>query len=114
MIQEGMPRKPSIRKAIKRLSPEQTKQAGALIFLLLLAALAIAGPTGLLSWNESANLLKERTAHIAALSEKRDDLSHLNTLLDLNGTDPDLAGELIRQNLNVVHPDEIVITLDGK
>lgn len=106
-----MPRAPSLRKAIRKLSPDQTKQAGALIFLLLLAALAIAGPTGLLSWNENANILEERTAHIAALSEKRDDLSHLNTLLDLKGTDPDLAGELIRQNLNVVHPDEIVITL---
>ncbi|MEP2736354.1 MAG: septum formation initiator family protein [Erythrobacter sp.] len=106
-----MPRAPSLSKAIAKLSPDQTKQVAALIFLLILAALAIAGPTGLLSWNENANVLEERTAHIAALSEKRDELSHLNTLLDLNGTDPDLAGELIRQNLNVVHPDEIVITL---
>ena len=29
-----------------------------------------------------------------------------------DGADPDLVGELLRENMNVVHPDEIVITLD--
>ena len=82
--------------------------------LLLLLALSIAGPTGLLAWNESANLLEEREGHIARLSDKRDELRHRVDLLDLSGADADLAGELIRQNLNVVHPDEIVITLESE
>ena len=107
-----MPKVGSINKAIARLSPDQTKQGIALVALLVLAALAIAGPTGLLAWNENANVLEERTAHISKLSKHRDELAHRVELLDIQGADADLAGELIRQNLNVVHRDEIVITLD--
>lgn len=107
-----MPKPPSFTNALRRMTPSQTKQAIALVVLLVLAALAIAGPTGFLAWNENASVLKEREAHIAKLRERRDELAHLNELLDLEGADADLAGELIRQNLNVVHPDEIVITLE--
>lgn len=102
----------SLNKMLSSLSPDQARQALALVALLILGALAIAGPTGLLAWSESADVLKEREAQITMLSEKRDELKHRVELLALNGTDADLAGELIRQNLNVVHPDEIVITLE--
>ncbi|MEO9462973.1 MAG: septum formation initiator family protein [Marinomonas sp.] len=106
-----MPKVSSINKALSRLSPDQTRKMGVLAALLVLAALAIAGPTGLLAWNENANVLEERAEHIAKLSQHRDELAHRVALLDMKGADADLAGELIRQNLNVVHPDEIVITL---
>ncbi len=106
-----MPKVGSINKALSRLSPDQTRQIGGLAILLLLAALAIAGPTGLLAWNENANVLGERQEHIAKLSQHRDELAHRVKLLDIQGADADLAGELIRKNLNVVHRDEIVITL---
>ena len=33
-------------------------------------------------------------------------------LLDPSGADPDLVGELLREKLNVVHPDEVVLTID--
>ena len=33
--------------------------------------------------------------------------------LNPNSADPDLVGELIRKNLNVVHPDEVVILLQA-
>jgi len=32
-------------------------------------------------------------------------------LLDPRHADPDLTGELLRSNLNVVHPDEMVMML---
>jgi hypothetical protein len=32
--------------------------------------------------------------------------------LDPRHADPDLAGELLRSNLNVVHPDEMVMLLN--
>lgn len=111
MILRGMERVRSLNKMLSSLSPDQAKQAAAVIALLLLAALAIAGPTGILAWNESANTLEERRVQIAELTERRDALKHQVDLLALDGTDPDLATELIRQNLNVVHPDEVVITL---
>jgi len=109
-----MQRVRSLNSMLSGLSPEQTKRGLASVLLLIIAALAVAGPTGLLAWGESASTLEERELRIAALTDQRNELRHRVDLLALDGTDPDLAGELIRQNLNVVHPDEIVITLDSE
>lgn len=84
----------------------------ALIALLLLSALAIAGPTGLLAWSENAKLLEQRKAEIAQLQHERDALRNKVDRLNPDGADPDLVGELLRRNLNVVHPDEVVITIE--
>lgn len=97
---------------IRRLPQEQVKQGLALAGLLLLTVLAIAGPTGLLSWSEQSSLLEQREARIAVLTEERDELRNRVALLDPAAADPDLVGELLRSNLNVVHPDEVVITLE--
>ena len=97
---------------IGRLPRDQVKQGLALAGLLFLTVLAIAGPTGLLSWSEQASLLEQREAQIAVLTEKRDELRNRVALLDPAAADPDLVGELLRSNLNVVHPDEVVITLE--
>ncbi|MGB3738696.1 MAG: septum formation initiator family protein [Pontixanthobacter sp.] len=93
---------------------EQMTQGLALMVLLILTGLAIAGPSGLLAWGENANLLKQRQQQIAVLVEERDALKNRVDLLDPNNADPDLVGEELRRNLNVVHPDEVVLTLsDG-
>jgi len=91
---------------------EKLAQMGALGILLLLGGLALAGPSGMLAWGENLSLLDERKARIAVLSAERDELQNRVALLDPNHVDPDLAGELVRRNLNVVHPDEVVITLN--
>ena len=85
---------------------EKLSRFGALGFLLVLAGLALAGPYGLLAWGENNALLKQRQDRIATLEAERAELSNLVTQLD-----PDLAAELIRRNLNVIHPDEYVIEL---
>ncbi|MGB7408883.1 MAG: septum formation initiator family protein [Pontixanthobacter sp.] len=86
-------------------------QGIALGILLLLMGLAIAGPSGLLAWGENSNLLKQRHERIAILHEERDALKNRVELLDPDNADPDLVGEELRRNLNVVHPDEVVLTL---
>ncbi len=97
---------------MKKPPKDQIKQAGALLALLLITGFAIGGPTGLLTWNDQAKLLDQRKAQIAELREKRDELRNRVELLDMESADPDLVGELLRENLNVVHPDEVVITLE--
>jgi cell division protein FtsB len=92
-------------------SKERLSQGIALSVLLLLGGLAIAGPSGLLAWGENLRLLDQRKAEIARLSHTRNELKVQVDALDPNHADPDLVGELIRKNLNVVHPDEVVITL---
>ncbi|MFZ1743683.1 MAG: septum formation initiator family protein [Pontixanthobacter sp.] len=86
-------------------------QGLALAALLLLAGLAIAGPSGLLAWSENQQLLAQRQAQIIALKDARDILKNRVALLDPDHADPDLVSEELRKNLNFVHPDEVVLTL---
>ena len=87
-------------------------QLGALGALLIMGGLIVAGPGGLLSWRENLDLLDRREAQIATLTEQRDVLRNRIDLLHPDHADPDLTGELLRQNLNVVHPDEVVLPLE--
>ena len=93
------------------LPKEQMTQGLALAMLLLLMGLAIAGPSGLLAWGENTQLLEQRTAQIAALTEERDVLKNRVGLLNPLRADPDLVSEELRRNLNVLHPDEVVMAL---
>lgn len=90
------------------------KQALALVALLLLAGFAVAGPTGVLAWSENVTALESRKADIARLTEKRDALRNRVMLLDPEAADPDLASELVREQLGVMREDEVVITLDDE
>ena len=105
-------RSDEVRGSMRKPPKEQMRQALALGGLLLLTGFAIAGPTGLLAWSENSKLLDQRHAQIAQLSHERDELRNLVDGLDPEAADPDLVGELLRRNLNVVHPDEVVITID--
>jgi cell division protein FtsB len=100
-----MPRRPDR----PRLLRENMSQALVLAALVAVACIGLFGPTGLLAWGEHRRLLSERSAELAELSEKRDTLRNRVQLLDSRNADPDLVGELLRRNLNVAHPDELVI-----
>jgi len=93
---------------------EHVKQGLALLLLVVLTVSAIAGPTGLLAWAENSDALEQRKARIAVLKAQRDALGNRVELLDPQGADPDLVSELVRKDLGVLHPDEIVITLEDK
>ncbi|MDP2130590.1 MAG: septum formation initiator family protein [Erythrobacter sp.] len=95
-------------------SDERLKQAAALIALVLLAGFAVAGPTGLLAWSENVSALDQREAQIADLTAQRDAMRNRVMLLDPEAADPDLASELVREQLGVMREDEIVITLDDE
>ena len=76
-----------------------------------MGGLSLAGPSGLLAWSENNRLLAERHTEIELLTLERDELRNRVALVDPNHVDPDMAGELLRKNLNVVHPDEMVMML---
>ncbi len=92
-----------------RLKKESMVQAIALCCLLALSGMAIVGPSGVLAWGENRRLLDAHRQEIAQLKEQRDRLGNRVRLLDPHHVDPDLAGELLRSKLNVVHPDEVVL-----
>lgn len=93
---------------------DKVKQGLALAYLLFLGGMALAGPWGVLSWGENLSLLQKRQAQIAELQKERADLKNRVALLDPNHVDPDMASELIRKDLNVVHSDEYVYQLHDK
>jgi cell division protein FtsB len=102
----------------RKTNPEEFKArlvtAAALVALLLIAAYALLGPTGILAWAEYKSSINERSKELAALEKERDALRNRQRLLDRDNVDPDLAGELMRKELNVVAPDEIVIPLKNE
>jgi cell division protein FtsB len=93
---------------------DKRKQFLALGYLLVLGGMALAGPWGVLSWGENMSLLQKRHAQIAKLEKERADLKNRVALLDPNHVDPDMASELIRSDLNVVHNDEYIYELHDK
>ncbi|WP_233995687.1 septum formation initiator family protein [Erythrobacter sp. SD-21] len=91
---------------------QKTTQNAALLVLLVLGGLAVAGPSGLLAWSENLRLLDQREAQLEALQKERAALQNKVALLHPDHADPDMVGELLRSQLNVVHPDEVVIKLE--
>jgi cell division protein FtsB len=85
--------------------------AAALIVMGLFAYYAVLGPNGILSYREYARQLDKRQHDYAVLDKQRAVLKNRVRLLDPNGADPDMADELTRKELNVVHPDEVIVPL---
>jgi cell division protein FtsB len=94
-----------------KMAKESLSQGLALLCLLTLGGIALAGPSGILAWSENQHLLEQRLAEAKALAAERDELKNRVRLLDPRHVDSDLAGELLRKDLNVVHPDEKVMLL---
>tara|TARA_A100001391_G_scaffold53249_3_gene32485 strand:- start:17294 stop:17641 length:348 start_codon:yes stop_codon:yes gene_type:complete len=91
---------------------ERLANAIALVVLLLIGALGLFGPAGILAWGEDAALLEAHDKRIAELRETKAALENRVRLLDPDSVDPDLGSELVRHNLGVMRPDEYVIELD--
>jgi cell division protein FtsB len=94
-----------------KLARESLVQGIALACLLVLGGFSLAGPSGILAWAENQRLLEQRRAELKQLTQQRDELRNRVALLDPRHVDPDLAGELLRSNLNVAHSDEMVMLL---
>ena len=84
----------------------------ALLIVGTFAGHAIAGPNGLLAWGGYHRALQERKAELAQLERERAQLRHRSALLDPRKADPDIADELVRKDLGLVRPDEVIIPLE--
>ena len=84
----------------------------ALIIVGTFAGHAVAGPNGLLAWGGYHRALKERQVELAQLEQQRAQMRHRSKLLDPRKADPDMADELVRKDLGLVRPDEVIIPLE--
>jgi cell division protein FtsB len=85
--------------------------AGGLVIAYFLGA-AVVGENGVLAWGDYRRAKAERSARLAALESERARLAHRSQLLDPAHADPDLADELIRRELGLQRPDEVVLRTD--
>ena len=73
---------------------------------------AIAGPNGILAWGSYHRALQQRQAELAQIEREHAQLKHRSDLLDPQKADPDMADELVRKDLGLVRPDEVIVPLD--
>ena len=73
---------------------------------------AILGDNGVLSWGDYRRIKAEKAVELAQLEEERARLAHRAELLDPRRADPDLAEELVRRELGLVRPDEVIIEIE--
>src|SRR3954453_4278764 len=86
--------------------------AMAVIVVGTFAGHAVAGPNGILAWGGYHRALKERQVELADLEQQKAQLRHRSALLDPRQADPDMADELVRKDLGLVRPDEVIVPLD--
>ena len=84
----------------------------ALIVVGTFAGHAVAGPNGILAWGSYHRALQQRQAELAQIEQERAQLKHRSDLLNPRKADPDMADELVRKDLGLVRPDEVIVRLD--
>lgn len=79
--------------------------------LALIVGWLLFGSTGLFAWSDYNRSLNARQAELIELKAELAALENRQRLLNPRAADPDLAEEIIRRDLNLVHPDDIVVPL---
>lgn len=80
--------------------------------LALIVLWLLFGSTGVFAWGDYSRALQVKEAQLEQLKEEQARLSNRRALLDPRHVDPDLVDELLRSDLNLIHPDDIVIPLN--
>ena len=86
--------------------------AVALTVMGVFGLFAVTGPTGILAYGDYKQQLVKREGLYAKLDHDRLVMRNRVALLDPRHADPDMVDELVRRNLNVVRPDEVIVPLD--
>jgi cell division protein FtsB len=81
----------------------------ALLVIGNFAGYAIAGPNGLMALGDYQTQLARRQAELKAVEAQRAELQHKVALLDARHVDPDMADELVRRDMGLARPDEVII-----
>lgn len=87
----------------------------ALIAMGFFGYYAVFGPNGVLALREFKQQVNQRDAEYQVLDKQRTELRNRVNLLDPSkGADPDMVDELVRKQLNVARPDEVIVPLKKK
>lgn len=72
---------------------------------------ALFGSNGVLAWGDYSQRLDGKRTELAAMVKQRGELANRVALLDPRHANPDLVDELVRRDLGLTQPDEVIIPL---
>ena len=84
----------------------------ALMLLLSFAGYVVLGSTGVLAWGDYTRQLRSAKLELKKTQQARADLRNRVEALDPRRVDPDLADELVRRQLGVIHHVEVIVPLN--
>ena len=103
-----MAKKPSVRlKALRRAAAP----AAGLAVMAFFGAYAVVGPNGVLAYGDYKRQLVKRERDYQQIDQQRAVLKNRVALLDPRHANPDMVDEMVRRELNVAHPDEVIVPL---
>lgn len=79
--------------------------------IIFFGAYALFGANGVLAWGDYSARLQAHNVELAKLQRERDQLAHRVALLNPNHANPDMVDELVRRDLGLARPDEVIIPL---
>ena len=82
-----------------------------LTIIAFFGAYAVLGRNGVLAYGDYKRQLVKREKDFTELDHQRAVLKNRVALLDPDHADPDMVDEVARKELNVVHPDEVIVPL---
>ncbi|MFM7027324.1 MAG: FtsB family cell division protein [Chakrabartia sp.] len=84
----------------------------AFIVVAFFGGYALFGANGLLAGFEYRHQIEQRSQKLAELRREKAVIANRVALLDPKKANPDLVDELVRRELGLAHPDEIIIPLN--
>jgi cell division protein FtsB len=84
----------------------------AMIIVAFFGGYALFGANGVLAGFEYRQMLEKRHAELALLQKEKAEVANRVALLDPKRANPDLVDELVRRELGLAHPDEVIIPLN--
>ena len=103
-----MRKKPS---AVSSIVKRALLPAAALIVMASFGAYAAFGPNGVLALGDYKRQVAKREQQYAMIDQRREMLKNRVALVDPRHANPDMVDELVRRELNVAHPDEMIVPL---
>ena len=73
---------------------------------------ALFGSNGVLAWGDYSQRYETRKIELAAVQKEKSELANRVKLLDPRRANLDMVDELVRRDLGLTRPDEVIIPLD--
>ena len=83
----------------------------ALGVIAFFAAYALIGANGVFAYGDYKRQLAKREKVLRLLEKRRGILQNRVALLDPRHANPDMVDEQVRRQLNLAHPDEVIVPL---